>query len=199
MTDTDDPKQRQRMILRLRLAEMDHARVSAASESIVRTLEEVLRDRPRGGVLGFHPLPGEPDIRPLLRQVIDSGRPACLPRVDWERRTMIPARLLGLDQVQEGRHGVVEPLPGDPTDIEAISIVLVPGLGFDDQGRRLGRGGGFYDRFLAACPHHVLPVGIGFQEQLMERIETGPMDVPLPMVITDAGIIMPGSSTMDRG
>ncbi len=196
MTDTDDSKQRQREILRLRLAAMDQGRLSAGSDAIVRTLEGVLRERPGGGVLGFHPLAGEPDIRPLLEQAIASGRTVCLPEVDWDRRTMAPARLNGLDQVREGRHGVVEPLPGEPIDIEDISVVLVPGLGFDDQGRRLGRGGGFYDRFLAACPHHVLPVGIGFREQLMERIETGPTDIPLPMIITDAGIIMPGSSTM---
>ena len=66
----------------------------------------------------------------------------------------------------------------------------------DDQGRALGRGGGFYDRFLASCPAHVLAVGICFHEQLVERVETGPTDIPLPMVITDAGIIEPGSSTM---
>ena len=198
MPDPTAAKQQQREILRERLAALSPEQCAAASGSIIGHIHARLGEHLGGGVLAFYPLHGEPDLRPLLQKLLDEGLPVSLPRVDWDRRHMAPARLQGLGpgQVQVGRHDVVEPVPGDPIDLEELTVVLVPGLGFDAAGGRLGRGGGFYDRFLASCPEHILPVGIGFQQQVLEQIETGPLDVPLPMVITDGGIIEAGSSTM---
>ena len=196
MPDLDAAKKRQRTTLRQRLSELDETRLRTASSAIQHRLRDRLGDRLEHGVLTFHPLPGEPDLRDLLQDGLDRGRTTCLPGVDWTTGAMTPLRLESLDRIQTGRHGVIEPDPGKPVDLQELSLVLVPGLGFDRQGRRLGRGGGYYDRFLASCPTHVLAVGICFQEQLIERVETGPTDIPLPMVVTDAGIIEPGSSTM---
>ena len=191
-----DQKARQRELLRQRLAALKPAELTTASARIIDLLRATLGEQLTQGVMAFHPLPGEPDLRPLLQELIERGGIACLPGVDWTTKQMTPLRLDSLEQVRVGTHGVVEPDPGHPVECGELSVILVPALGFDAQGRRLGRGGGFYDRFLATCPPHLTVVGIGFRQQLLERIETGPSDVPLPMVITDAGVIEPGSSTM---
>ena len=197
MTETlEARKSRQRTELRQRLADIGEGRQRSAAAEIDRLLRERLGDRLAEGVLAFHPLPDEPDLRPLLQHLLGLGHLICLPGVDWEKKTMTPLRLESLDGTRRGRHGVIEPEPRTPIDAGELSLVLVPGLGFDRRGRRLGRGGGFYDRFLADCPPQVLPVGVAFDDQLVERVETGPHDIPLPMVITDTGIIEPGSSTM---
>ena len=198
MPDPSAAKQQQREALRHRLAALSPDQRATASAAIVDRVRTRLDGQLAGGVLAFHPLPGEPDILPLLLELLEQGTTVCLPRVDWERRLMTPAKLqgLGAEHVHVGRNGVVEPVPGEPIGLHELAVILVPGLGFDAAGRRLGRGGGFYDRFLATCPKHILPVGIGFRQQVLERIETGPSDIPLPMVITDSGFIEPGSSTL---
>lgn len=189
-------KTQQRNEIRMRLQTMDAPQIASASTRIVELLRETLSDRLEHGVLAFHPLPDEPDLRPLLQQLLDEEHLTCLPGVDWRTKQMAPLRLESLEAIRTGKHGVVEPDPGCPVDCSDLTVVLVPGVGFDAEGRRLGRGGGFYDRFLADCPSHIQLVGVGFQQQLLERVETGPTDVPLPMVVTDAGVIEPGSSTM---
>ena len=197
MTETlEARKSRQRTELRQRLGNLEETRKQSAASEIDRLLRERLGHQLEGGVLAFHPLPGEPDLRPLLQHILNRGHLLCLPGVDWVKKAMTPLRLESLDGTRRGRHGVIEPEPRTKIDAGELSLVLVPGLGFDRQGRRLGRGGGFYDRFLATCPPEVLPVGVAYDEQLVERVETGPHDISLPMVITDAGIIEPGSSTM---
>lgn len=198
MPDPVAAKQQQRKTLRGRLAALSPEQCAAASSSIIGHIHARLGERLGGGVLAFYPLHGEPDLRPLLQELLDKGLPVSLPRVHWEQRAMTPTKVHGLggDHLRAHEHDVVEPIRDDPIPLEDLSIILVPGLGFDDQGRRLGRGGGFYDLFLPTCPEHILAVGIGFQQQVLERVETGPFDVSLPMVITDAGIIEPGSSTM---
>ncbi|MDG2200061.1 MAG: 5-formyltetrahydrofolate cyclo-ligase [Phycisphaerales bacterium] len=198
MPDPTAAKQQQRKALRQHLAALSPDQRSTASAAIVDNVRARLDGQLAGGVLAFHPLPGEPDILPLLMELLEQGTTVCLPRVDWDQRLMTPAKLQGLgpEHLHIGRHSVAEPVPGEPIGLDELSVILVPGLGFDTAGRRLGRGGGFYDRLLATCPEHILPVGIGFQQQVLERIETGPSDIPLPMVITDSGFIELGSSTL---
>ena len=67
-----------------------------------------------------------------------------------------------------------------------LDLLLVPGLGFDLQGNRLGQGGGFYDRFLASTSH-LHTVGVGFRVQLVDHIPMGSADIPVTQVCTEDG------------
>ena len=158
MTETlEARKSRQRTELRQRLADIGEDRQRSAAAEIDRLLRERLGDRLAEGVLAFHPLPDEPDLRPLLLHLLGRGHLLCLPGGDWEKKTMTPLRLESLDGTRRGRHGVVEPQPRTPIDAGERARVLVPGRGVDRRGRRLGRGGGFYDRFLADCHLRCFP------------------------------------------
>jgi 5-formyltetrahydrofolate cyclo-ligase len=82
--------------------------------------------------------------------------------------------------------GFMQPAGGEPADPATIDLVVAPGLAFDVEGHRLGYGGGFYDRFLAALHPRVLRVGVGYDEQLVDAIPHDEHDVPLHAVVTDA-------------
>ena len=87
-----------------------------------------------------------------------------------------------------GRHGIREPA----ADVSAvppgeIDLVLVPGLAFDEAGRRLGRGAGYYDRFLA--PLSVATVGVAFELQLVPEVPAGSGDVPVGAIVTERRFI----------
>ena len=84
--------------------------------------------------------------------------------------------------------GVREPIAGKPIPSDLIDIVVVPGLGFTPQGHRIGRGMGFYDRFLAQSGFMGISCGLAFDEQVVENIPVLDHDMPLSMLVTDRGI-----------
>ena len=81
-----------------------------------------------------------------------------------------------------------------------VSLFLVPGLGFDASGGRLGYGLGFYDRAFASAAPGALKVGLAFEAQFLERVPTGPHDVPMDIVVTEDRVIpaAPGAGAPTR-
>ena len=108
------------------------------------------------------------------------------PRVSWEQRRMMPTELRSLtSDLVESAMGLREPVSGAPIPISIIDLVIVPGLAFDDSGNRLGRGRGFYDRFLAHPEFDGVTCGLAFDEQLLGDIPATPLDRPVSMLVTD--------------
>lgn len=141
-----------------------------------------------GTVFSFLPLPSEPDLRPLLEQYPE--KVWGLPRVtdgEWMRFH----HLSSPDESIAGAHGIREPDPMVHPVIEEsrVDLVLVPGLGFDPVSRaRIGRGRGYYDRFLSGFreARHPAIIGIAFACQLTP-LETEDHDVPVHRIATNHG------------
>ena len=93
--------------------------------------------------------------------------------------------------------GIREPAgdAGKPIPLNLIDLVIVPGLGFTPTGYRIGRGMGFYDRFLAQPDFVGLSCGLAFEEQMVEQLPVLDHDMPLSMLVTDRGIIRRFAST----
>jgi 5-formyltetrahydrofolate cyclo-ligase len=152
-------------------------------------------------IMLFLPLPPpavEPDLAPIAAAALAAGKIVCLPRIDWDTGVMEPAAITSLDSLTTTRHGIREPLPpphSQPIPIEQLALILVPGLAFDERGNRLGRGAGYYDRFLAARrpPQSGRPgaiaCGVCFEAQLLDRIPTDPWDVPMNTLATERRLV----------
>jgi 5-formyltetrahydrofolate cyclo-ligase len=131
---------------------------------------------------------GTASIRALARR---RGCRVYLPRItDFVARRMLllpdPGTGLGLN-----RYRIAEPVSGTPIAPQALAVVLMPLVGFDDEGNRLGNGAGFYDRLLALRHGtHGRPVlvGIAFESQRCPSLPVAAHDVPLDAVITERGI-----------
>jgi 5-formyltetrahydrofolate cyclo-ligase len=131
-------------------------------------------------------LPREVDTTPIVLRAWQDGKRVVAPQVVWEGRQMIPIEIRSLeDDVADGVTGVREPIRGVPTPIETIDLVIVPGLGFDAFGNRLGRGRGFYDRFLSRSEFRGVPCGLALEEQVVTSIPAGPGDMRMKMLVTD--------------
>ncbi len=106
-----------------------------------------------------------------------------------------PVELQSLDELAPGSFGLTEPAQSvrdDPERIvplEAIDLALIPGVGFDRRGHRLGHGVGHYDRLLAEAPPKMLRVGVAFACQIVDLLPTEPHDVPMHRVITQHGTL----------
>ncbi|MEN9574174.1 MAG: hypothetical protein RL514_2029 [Verrucomicrobiota bacterium] len=135
-------------------------------------------------VLLFFPLPSEPDISPLLIDVIASGKLLALPRFNATTNAYEPVQIRELArELVTGPFGVGEPTADCPlVTMNRLDLALVPGLGFDARGYRLGRGKGHYDRLLAGFPGRT--VGVAFDFQVVAQVPVEPHDIVLDAVVT---------------
>lgn len=175
----------------------------ARREQSARACAHALTWRPlsaAGVVLAYWPIPGEPDTRPLIQELVGRETTVCLPRVDWDNHRIVPVPVGDPERdLGPPERGVRQPradlAPLDPNRIEAV---VVPGLAFDETGARLGRGGGFYDRWLADRPDHRATIGIALACQVVGRIPTAAHDQHVDAVATPGGLIGPRMQDITR-
>jgi len=132
---------------------------------------------------------GEIDTRPIIVRVIQAGRAAYAPRCDETSKQMKPCRIPSLADLRPGAYGILEPPDGPQPEPADIDFVLVPGLGFDVLGNRLGRGAGFYDRFLADPGMQAVRCAIAFECQILDDLPHGSNDLPVHVIVTEERII----------
>lgn len=134
--------------------------------------------------------PSEVDTAPIALRCWQDGKIVVVPKVSWDQRRMLPVELttLASDGMTTTGPGVREPIAGKPIPADLIDIVIVPGLGFTPQGYRIGRGMGFYDRFLAQSGFMGISCGLAFEDQVVDTIPILDHDMPLSMLVTDRGI-----------
>ena len=144
-------------------------------------------------ILCYASLPTEISLDPLITHALQSNKTICVPAVDWGEKTMHPVQIRSLDKdLQIGRYDLRSPRAGcKPVPSDQITLALIPGLGFDPSGRRLGRGAGFYDRWIEqrlACDAPITLVGACFDEQIVKRIPTDPHDQSMDLIVTPTSI-----------
>jgi len=131
----------------------------------------------------------ELDTTPLALRCWQSGKTVVVPKVSWDQRRMLPVEITSLQtRMTTTGPGVREPVSGQPMPVNLIDLVIVPGLGFTPDGHRIGRGMGFYDRFLAQPDFIGVSCGMGFEDQIVPHLPVLDHDMPLSMLCTDRGI-----------
>ena len=139
-------------------------------------------------VMIFLSMPLEIETATLALKCWQSGKSVVAPKVSWEQRRMLPVEITSLHQITTSGPGVREPLGGKPLPLDLIDLVIVPGLGFTRSGHRIGRGMGFYDRFLSQPDFIGISCGLAFEDQIVPALPLLDHDVPLSMLVTNRGI-----------
>jgi 5-formyltetrahydrofolate cyclo-ligase len=143
---------------------------------------------PRGAVIsGYWPIDEEFDVLPLLRRLMRAGHVCSLPVVERKHCPLVFRAWRPGDAVRAGPFGLTEPAADAP--VVSPRLLLVPLLAFDSQGFRLGYGGGYYDRSLAALRDagRVSAVGMAFSEQQVESVPHTETDQRLDWIVTERG------------
>lgn len=141
-------------------------------------------------VMAFLSMPEEVDTTPILLDAWRHGKTVAVPQVAWEKHDMIPVKIHSLDDgFSIDKKGLRNPTAGTPVPFEEIDIVITPGLGFDRQGNRLGRGGAYYDRFFASDRLRASKIALAFCEQIVDKLPQDKTDVPMDILVCETGII----------
>lgn len=131
-------------------------------------------------IYGYLPYNQEVRTIPMLEQAIKDGKRIAVPKVFGDEMKFI--YLDDLSKIEKGYCGIPEPIENEPVADDPTSLVLMPGLAFDPQGHRIGYGGGFYDKFLAAEPGHPT-LALCYAFQMVDHLETEEFDVPVDCVL----------------
>lgn len=156
-----------------------------------------------GVVLGYASFGTELPTDQFLRRVLHDGKVLLLPRVERDGLGLYEVRDVAGD-LAPGTWGIREPTPErcPPADPNAVGFALVPGVAFDRDGRRLGYGGGFYDRLIShELPGNTPLVSGAFEVQMVEEIPVDPHDAPVGAVVTEKCTYGPKTlpSALQRG
>ncbi len=180
-----DEKQRLRWEMRDILCDLSPALRASQSAKIRSRLDAWTHWLDAGLACVFSPMATEPDIL----NPWPHGKKLIFPRVDGEclRLHHVETRT----QLQLGAFSLREPVAGLPEMEKKADVILVPALAFDRSGRRLGRGGGYYDRLLGQFEG--VRVGVCFEEQILPEVPSESHDVGVHFVITPAGIFPCGA------
>jgi 5-formyltetrahydrofolate cyclo-ligase len=178
-------RQQLRQVLRGLSPEQRHLKSQAACRYLIQSPEFTAAKV----VMLYLSMSQEVDTAAIALRAWQDGKTVAVPKVFLSDRTMLAVEIQSLDTAMRTTSvGVREPDVGQPIPIDFIDLVLVPGLGFSPNGARIGRGGGFYDRFLAQATFQGTTCGLAFEEQVLESLPMMPHDQHVNMLVTDTGI-----------
>ena len=159
----------------------------AAGEEALEHLQNIL-DSLSGRILaGYMPIHSEIDPRPAMAAY--NGK-VCVPVIEAEGRPLKFREWTPKSVMEAGTFGALIPVEGD---FVTPDVVILPLLGFDERGYRLGYGGGFYDRTLERLRRlgPVTAIGFAYAAQEMETVPHEATDEPLDLIVTDRGVLFP--------
>ncbi len=184
-----------RGLMRGSLGKMGAGDAAERSELIAARLQRTSFWGNAEAVLSFLSVPGEVDTGPIIRAAVSAGKLVAAPRIEGHamRFHLLPRARDGLER---GGLGILQPAAAspifDPAMIASKSrgiLVVVPGLAFDRLLNRLGRGKGYYDRFLRdarkAAPGRLAAVAVCFSLQLIDAVPFDPADQRVDCIVTE--------------
>lgn len=159
-----------------------------ASEKIAAKLFDLTEFKQAKTIMFYVSTDGEVETEHMIKYALSTGKIVAIPVSKVEERKLITSRLIDFDkELQPGPYGILQPKEEFIRQInpEEIELVIVPGVAFTRTGQRLGRGKGYYDRFLSSLPENTPKIGLAFHFQIVESLPCCPHDFTLTSVVSD--------------
>ncbi|MDP2652421.1 MAG: 5-formyltetrahydrofolate cyclo-ligase [Candidatus Omnitrophota bacterium] len=140
-------------------------------------------------ILFYAAFDGEVETVEMINRARKLGKQVAIPTIIKERTMIVPTLIDDYEKdCEPGPYGVPVPRPecGRVLSLEDIDLAVVPGVAFDAAGRRLGRGAGYYDRFLARLPKDTPTVGLAFDFQVVDSLPRDNHDLPVSILVTNS-------------
>jgi 5-formyltetrahydrofolate cyclo-ligase len=137
-------------------------------------------------ILFFASFRSEVNTIPMIRRALAEGKRVALPKVKGNGLELFEIREFEKD-VSPGAWGIPEPHEHNRVALDAVDLLIVPGLAFDEWGNRLGYGAGFYDKLLASCTNPT--VALAFEGQIVSEVPAGSHDIRIKKIVTEKRVI----------
>lgn len=181
-------KQNLRKTMRQKRSALEKTQAEAMNQIIY---ERVFQHESLSGadhILAYLSFRSEIDTRPLIDRWLKEKRRVYVPVMQPETRTILPVRIFeGYRMLPVNDYGIQEPdlVGAEILDVEALDLVIVPGLAFDSRGYRLGYGGGYYDRMLPELRKGARTLALCYDFQIVESVPIGPYDQSVQTILTE--------------
>lgn len=185
LTDTRLKKSQLRTKMLNSLFNLTEEKRKLFSDNITEKLIDLPEYKDAHTIMVYFSLPEEYDTTRFIEHAIGEGKVLCAPQIDWHHKVLVPIIIKGPKDYKIGRLNIPIPSGDEKIPPNKIDMVLIPGLAFDLMGYRLGRGGGFYDRFLARPETaSVVKVAAIFDSQLVFSVPRQSRDVKVDIIVT---------------
>ena len=166
--------------IRLQKRQMSETDILQKSEQLFRLFTATQSYQNAKSLYGYMSYNQEVRTLPILEQALRDGKRVAIPKCYGKQMRFI--WMEDMSQIAKSSFGIPEPISDEPIADDPHALVLMPGVAFDKTGHRIGYGGGYYDRFLAAEPEHPT-VALCYDFQLLEQLETEEFDIPVDLVL----------------
>lgn len=166
--------------IRAKKRAMTAQEIEEKSAALAKAFYETAEYKNAKTIYGYLPYNQEVRTTRMLSRALADGKRVAVPKVYGDEMKFI--LLSDLNQVAKGYAGIPEPIADGPVAADPTALVLMPGLAFDPEGHRLGYGGGFYDKFLAAEPDHPT-LALCYDFQMLPHLDTESYDIPVDRVL----------------
>ncbi len=185
MTQDTQKTLRERLLKQLRnQKEEDRIKKSRSIEAKLFAIPEFQRSRT---ILFYASFDGEVETFAMMQRAQTLGKTIALPTILKNQKTLTPVAAEDLQALAEGPYGILQPPPtARPLAPQSLDLVIVPAVAFDKSNNRLGRGAGYYDRFLSGLPSEIPTIGLAFDFQIVECLpQLASHDHPVSRVISN--------------
>lgn len=160
------------------------------SKAIIKKLLDSKFYKDAKNIMIYISFKGEVDTHKFIKKAMDNGKNILIPVTLPENKQIKPSLINSFDELEIGFYNILTPKKEfikyiDPNDID---LIIVPGLGFDRKGYRVGFGGGYYDRFLSDLKH-ITKISIAFDFQILDNVPKESFDIPVDYIFTEKRII----------
>ncbi|MFH1201446.1 MAG: 5-formyltetrahydrofolate cyclo-ligase [Candidatus Omnitrophota bacterium] len=138
-------------------------------------------------ILFYLAFDGEVETRRMIKEALKKGKKIALPVIYRKTKALSPFLIQDLTtQTARGPYGIMQPHTGNcrRLSLSRIDLAIIPGIAFDKVGNRLGRGAGYYDRFLLKLPKDTTTIGLAFDFQVLKDIPHSSFDLPVKKVLS---------------
>ena len=181
-----EQKKQLRASLKQRRAEISPSDRESHSKIIADRLFELTEIQDAKVIFAYISYATEVMTHDILKILLADGKKVVVPKI-LSSKKMVAQHFVSWDDLEPGTLGILTPKNGEIID-EPVDVAITPGLGFTEQGHRIGFGAGYYDRWFAS--HYVrLKVAIAFETQIIESLPTEDTDIPVDYILTEKRII----------
>ena len=157
--------------------------IASISGKIIARLIQMPEFSASKRILAYFSVPGEVQTGEFIDRYKEE-KDILLPVVEGD--ALFVKKYTGRENCIKGAFGILEPVGPAVSDLQTVDLILVPGVAFDRNRNRLGRGKGYYDKLLPHFPKETLKIGVCFDFQLIDRVPTNDWDVPMDVVVTNS-------------